>query len=84
MKNRIEKKIEYVHTDGSILIGVRVIGGVTKIRQIVVYEGRYIRDNDSYSKGQEGKMEAVAGQIMFEFAIGRTLSAKEYKSNTKI
>ena len=50
MKNRIEKEIEYVHTDGSILIGVRVIGGVTKIRQIDVYEGRYIRDNDSYSK----------------------------------
>ena len=79
MTNIVPKKIIYKHDDGSILEGVREIKGTRKFRQIVVYQGKYIVDNDTYSKGEEGKMEAAAQQIMFEFAIGRALGTKEYK-----
>ena len=83
MKSRITYKIIYKHKDGSILDGIRVVEGTKKIRQVIVYKGKYIPDNETYTKGQEERMEVSAQQIMFEFAMGRTLQAKDYKSNIK-
>lgn len=83
MTERITKEITYKHKDGSILEGFRVIAGTIKIRQIVVYQGRYLPDNETYSKDQESVMESTAQQIMFEFAVGNTLGAREYKPNVK-
>lgn len=83
MKNRTTHKVTYKHIDGSILEGLRVVEGRTKLRQIVVYQGRYIPDNETYTKGQEGRMQVAAEQIMFEFASGRTLAAREYKPSVK-
>ena len=83
MKNRITKNLIYKHTDGSILEGFRVIEGTTKIRQIIVYQEQYIADSATYSEGQEAEMDAMGQQIMFEFATGRTLSAKTYSENVK-
>jgi len=75
MKRRITKQVIFMHEDRSLFEGVRVIEGTNRIRQIVVYQGKYITDNKTYSKGQEKLMEAMAQQIMFEFAAGRTLGA---------
>ena len=83
MKKRTTHKITYTHDDGSILEGMRIVEGVDKIRQIVLYREKYIPDNETYLKGQEGRMEAAAQQIMFEFATGRTLGAREYKLSVK-
>ena len=84
MKNRIQKEILYKHDDGKSLKGIRVIEGTNKIRQVVVYEGKYLSDNETYAKGQEQLMEAAAQQIMFEFAMGRMLSARQYNEKIKI
>ena len=84
MKNRVQKEIVYKHDDGKLLKGLRVIEGATKIRQVVVYEDKYLSDNETYSKGQEQLMEAAAQQIMFEFAMGRTLGARPYNEKIKI
>ena len=83
MKKRITKKISYTHKNGEILEGFREIEGTIKIRQIVVYNGQYKIDDAIYAKGQEAVMEAMAEQIMFEFASGRTLSTKKYVKNIK-
>jgi len=83
MTRRIKKLITYKHEDGSVLEGFRVIDGIRKIRQIVVYNGQYLVDNETYSLGQDGQMEAAAQQIMFEFASGRTLGARVFKESVK-
>lgn len=83
MKNKNIHKITYKHTDGSILEGLRVVEGTTKLRQIVVYQGKYIPDNETYLKDQESRMYSAAEQIMYEFASGRTLEAREYKPSVK-
>lgn len=84
MKNRISREIVYQHTNGDVLKGLRVIEGQYKIRQVVVYKGLYIKDDATYSEDQESAMEKMARQIMFEFASGRTLSAKPFNENIKI
>ncbi len=83
MKKRIIKKITYKHKDGEILEGFRVIEGTRDIRQIIVYKEQYMTDDATYKKEQEALMEAIAQQIMFEFAIGRTLNARKYSPGVK-
>lgn len=83
MAKRIKKPIKYQDKDGSVLEGFRIIDGTRKIRQLVVYNGRYIVDNETYSPGQDGRMEAAAQQIMFEFASGHTLGARVFKESVK-
>jgi len=84
VKNRVQQEIIYHHDNGDILKGMRVIEGSTKIRQVVVHDGKYLSDNETYKNGQEQLMEAAAQQIMFEFAMGRTLSARQYNEKIKI
>lgn len=83
MKKRTTKPIHYRHEDGSILEGIRVIEGTTKIRQVVVYRGQYKVDSKTYRPGQEGIMVAVAKQLLYEFYSGRLLDAKVYSESVR-
>ncbi|HPY39985.1 MAG TPA: hypothetical protein PLM98_05670 [Thiolinea sp.] len=72
------KNITYTSENGNTYKGFCVRKGVTKIRQIVVFEGKYITDGQTYSKTEQASMDSVAQQILWELVNGRTLAARQY------
>lgn len=75
----IRKIRETITTDfkGEAIQGERVITGVTKLNQFVIFQGRCILDSNGYTQEQkDGLMLMVAGQILFQLASGRCLDAK--------
>lgn len=62
--------------DGSILEGTCIIEGMRKMRQKIVYQDQIKIDSATYSPGEEKIMDAVAKQILYEFASGRVINKR--------